>query len=192
MILSILICSLNNRAGMLATLLGELERQVKENNAEDKVEILVELDNGELPTGTKRNMGLQKAVGKYICWHDDDDWPYPCYVSEILKGAESDADCMAINGIYTQDGGAAIKWKLSKDYPNETVDELGQQIFIRKCNHIAPVKRELALLVGFHPISNGEDKQYSEDLNPLLRTEVVIEPPLYHYRYTNGYKEYLK
>jgi hypothetical protein len=67
----------------------------------------------------------------------------------------------------------------------------GELVFLRRTNHISPVKRELALLAMFPNISNGEDKEYSRRLNPHLRTEEKITQPVYHYKYSTSQKEYV-
>lgn len=188
-VLSILICTLPQRIAMFTQLQFELYAQMLP--FAEKVELLWD-DHPADPTGTKRNRLLERATGKYISFVDDDDMVYPCYVAEIMNASQYDCDCIAINGIYTQDGSGEIKWKLSKDYPNETINELGQQVYLRTMNHIGIVKRGLALMAKFPDIGHGEDKEYSIRLNPWLKTEATIQPPIYHYRYINTPKEYLK
>lgn len=176
MILSILIASLQSRQYQLNLLLEELHRQVGDTA---DIEVLTEIDNREISTGAKRNMLLQRATGKYIIFIDDDDWPEPCYVAELMKAAESDADCFAINGWITTNGHNKINWALSKDYENH-----GTSFYYRKTNHITAVKRELALQAGFPDKSNAEDKAYSDKVAPLCKTEYKIIPPMYHYRFS--------
>ena len=85
MILSILIPSINERAGMLAGLLRKLEEQINLCQAKDKVEIRVSIDNKEKSTGKKRNELLNEALGEWVVFADDDDELADCYVEEILK-----------------------------------------------------------------------------------------------------------
>lgn len=203
--LSILIPVVPNHKNQCAALLLSLMRQLPDilTNKNEKigeclidrytfpeVEIIVALDDKKITTGAKRNLLLSLAVGDYVAFIDADDYVYQCYVLEILKGIETGCDIMATNGIMTTDGMGELKWKLSKNYPNQTIYENGKQIYIRKANHLSPVKRELALKAGFSDVSNGEDKYYSERLNPYLNKEHVIDPCLYHYRYISTNKEY--
>lgn len=183
MTLSILICSLQSRASQLELLINEL---LKQRNGNELVEILTNIDNKEKSTGLKRQELLEQATGKYIIFIDDDDWPEPCYISELLKAAESDADCFAMNGYITTNGGNRINWALSKDYTNH-----GTSFYYRKTNHITGVKREIALKVGFPDKSNAEDKWYSDLVAPLCKTEYKILPCMYHYRFSTHNKEYL-
>lgn len=194
MILSILICSIHSRHEMLEALIKELLYQ-RMDNAD--VEILTNIDDGikqcssAKSTGLKRQELLQQATGKYIIFIDDDDWIEPCYISELLKAAESDADCFAMNGWITTNGTNRIEWRLSKNYINKTITENGhKQVYLRRTNHITGVKREIALQAGFPDKSNAEDKAYSDKVAPLCKTEYQIKPLMYHYRFQNFNKEY--
>ena len=177
---SILICTLEQRSEMLNTLLIELSKQISETGALDKVEILTESDRGQITTGEKRNKLLQRATGNYIAFVDDDDWIYPYYISEILKGIESGPDCLAINGIMTTNGGPPERWEISikNDY------ELRAGIYYRFPNHLTPMKREIALREYFPALKIFEDYEWALKLRKqgYLINEVTIEQPLYHYR----------
>src|ERR1700748_2713921 len=110
MILSILIPSTIDRHNLLSKLLDELYKQINENDAHDRVEILTLIDNKEKPTGTKRNELYELAKGEWSVSIDSDDWVYPYYVKEILIASESNYDCFGINGIMTVNGGNEKKW----------------------------------------------------------------------------------
>ena len=81
--LSILICSLYERAGMLSGLLRELHKQIDECNAGEEVEVLTLIDNRERSTGSKRNELYGKAIESYSVSVDDDDKIPPYYISEL-------------------------------------------------------------------------------------------------------------
>lgn len=187
MILSILICSLHSRALLLKELLSHLNKQIKDKKT---VEVLVNLDNKERSTGKKRNELVQLAKGKYVVFIDDDDWVADNYIKLMIDACESGCDCVAINGIITTDGENEIKWRLSKDNDNVTIQEHGKPVYLRKTNHITAIKREHALKVKFPDKSNGEDKFFSDEVNKFLKTETVIYNPIYHYRFTTKNKEY--
>ena len=187
MILSILICSLESRKPQYDLLITELLRQRASN---PEVQILSYIDNKQFSTGYKRLALINEAKGKYIIFIDDDDWIEPYYIEELLKAAESDADCFAINGWMTTNGGQRIDWRLSKDNPNKTIYENGKPVYLRTTNHITAVKREIALKGGFPDKSNAEDAEYSRSIHKYLKTEYVIEKPLYHYRFSTFQKEY--
>ena len=185
MILSILIPSLKKRNTLLTCLVVNLMQQIYTLEALGEVEVLVDVDNKERTTGMKRNALLNRATGKYIVFIDDDDEVPIHYIEEILKAAACNADCMAINGLITEQRGAGTidtQWFLSKDNDNITIKRNEKNVYLRRTNHLAPVKRRLALLAGFPDKSNAEDKWYSDRLNEHLKTEVVIERHMYHYK----------
>ena len=175
--LSILIPTLNTRKGLLDNLLTNLKAQLVELNTK-QVEILTYPDNGELPTGTKRNQLLKRAKGKYVVFVDDDDIIPGYYIEEILKGAISDCDSMAINGIMPTN--RVYTWDIRQGNP---YSQIGNH-FLRYPNHITPIKRKHAIKIKFPEITIGEDFQWATDLKDagLLQTEYIIEKPMYIYK----------
>lgn len=147
----------------------------------DNVEILADESMG-YNIGTKRNGLLARAKGDYIIFADDDDEVSPNYISLILKAIETNPDSVAINGTITINGGPERQWFISKKNKGWWEQD---NIYYRCPNHISPVRRELALKVGFPEIAFGEDYQYSMALLPLLNTETIIEEPIYKYIYVN-------
>jgi hypothetical protein len=185
-ILSILICSLYKRAGMLAVLLGNLYDQIEKLGAEDKVEVLVEVDNGEMTTGAKRNILMDQANGIYAVYIDDDDSVPSYYVDEILKAAELDCDAMSINGVISTDGQDEKQWFISKDNPYcASRDANGKEIFLRHQNHISPIKTSISSKFKFMDVFFGEDFEWSTRIknSGLIRTEAKIERPMYFYKF---------
>lgn len=185
--LSILICHVPvpQREELFRELLAVIQPQMPGH----PVELRVNADTG-ITTGAKRNDLLQRSQGGYVIFVDDDDIVPGYYVSEMLAGIESGADCMAINGIMTTDGRNETAWRISKDYENKTIQENGKPVMLRKTNHITAVRREIALKAGFPNKSNAEDKYYSDRVAPLCKTEFKIEKPMYWYRYSTKNKLY--
>jgi glycosyltransferase involved in cell wall biosynthesis len=152
------------------------------------VEIIVAMDDREIPTGTKRNILLEHAKGKYVIGLDDDDKPAPFYVEEILKGAETDCDCMAIEGYMTTNSVQPQKWYISKDYPYCTrQDESGNDEFYRFPNHITPIRASIAKQFKFEDLYRFEDYKWALSIHEsgLIKTEYKIErAPMYHYDFS--------
>jgi len=176
--LSILICSLNKRAELLAKLRDCLETQKN-----DAIEILINRDSGIKTIGRKRNELLQQAQGEYIAFIDDDDLVSEDYVSKILNAIEHNPDCCGIEGIVTFNGQNPKKFIQSLKY-NRWFEE--DNIYYRCPNHLSPIKRELALKVGFEDISFQEDRVYSARIYPLLKSEHYIEGAIYFYKFVKG------
>jgi len=170
--LSILICSLKKRHKALSKLLDNLQEQCTE-----EIEILVDTDQGQITTGAKRNKLLQNAVGNYIAFVDDDDMVSDDYVSKILQAIQEDSDCCSLQGLMTNKRGV-FKFIHSLEYKSWFKNG---DMYYRYPNHLNPVKRELALKIGFPNISKGEDRYYSDHLYPLLKTEAKITGTIYYY-----------
>jgi hypothetical protein len=175
--LSVLILTLKSRADFLDRLLSVLSPQCENQ----PVEVLIESDDGEQCIGEKRNLVLARAVGEYIAYIDDDDLIADDYVSSILKGIESGADCVGFKASLTKDGRPIGEqfWRWENDrFRKEEVSD-AWTIWHRKPTHQCAVKRELALRVGFPPQNLLEDVDYIERLYPLLRSGAFIDKHLY-------------
>lgn len=205
MLLSILICSINGREEMLSNLVSFLDKQgggftglySKQINGcsvgiltYPEHEIIFAIDDRKISTGSKRQLLLEAAKGGVIGFIDEDDEVPEYYLEEALNAANSGMDCASMYGRMTTDGHSEIGWFLAKDNANVTIKKGKDNFYLRTTNHLSFVRRELALLAGFKDISNGEDKAYSEALNPYLKTEYAITRPMYHYKYLSTNKSY--
>lgn len=182
--LSICICTVPSRRAQLDRLLDHLYRQ-----ASREVEILV--DSGEGEIGAKRQRLLERALGHYVAFVDDDDWVSHDYVRRIVDAicaSDYQADCVALWGAMTANGERPAKFHHSIEHDGWYTDNRG--VYCRTPNHLNPVRRELALKVGFPSKSHGEDHEYARRLKSLLKTEVrasapykaaVVDAPLYYY-----------
>jgi cellulose synthase/poly-beta-1,6-N-acetylglucosamine synthase-like glycosyltransferase len=206
-VLSILICSLEERKKILSQLLQNLFSQCPQLTAQegiDKasyyigttkmeeyyfegVEVIVATDNREIKTGQKRNLLMLQAKGKYVIYSDDDDILPDYYVEELLKAAESDADCFGMTGIMTTNGVDEKKWIICLGCPYTAErDENGKEFYKRFPNHITGIKREIANKFPFPEVTVGEDYQFASAMRnaDALKTEYKIERhPMYIYDY---------
>lgn len=178
MILSILIPSLHKRRGLLMRLLDSIPKH-------PDVEILTDIDNGEVTTGKKRNNLIKRAKGEYVVFVDDDDELSPEYIPEILKAAQQKPDCIVFSGWMTTDGVNRKDFHLSIHHPYTAVTRNGKEEYLRYPNHITPIKREIALQVDFPNKKIGEDYAWATQIHEskLLKTEVKIHKYLYHYKF---------
>lgn len=182
MILSILICTTIDRRQLFERLYNELLRQSEDLGL--PVEVLYEEDRKEMSVGKKRQKLLLRAKGDYIVYFDSDDFPYSFYVSEFLKALESKPDCVGFEINMTTNGTKPQVCCHSLRYPawKERVDGYD---YVRNVTHFNPVRRELALKVGFADMRHGEDRKYSDAVTKLCKTEVFIQKRMFHYRYSN-------
>lgn len=181
--LSILICSLNGRAKYLERLKKILGLQIFKYINE--VEVLVSCDNGERSIGAKRDALIRKATGEYVAFIDDDDTVSGDYIEKILQAIETKPDVVGMcllmytDGVNPQLSTHSLKYTTWWDEPDPA--KPGNKRYYRNPNHLNPVKREHAIKAGFPDISMCEDRRYSADILPFLKTEVYIESPIYNY-----------
>jgi glycosyltransferase involved in cell wall biosynthesis len=171
--LSILICSLEKRKHSLQNLLDTLDRQKT-----DDVEIIIDVDNGAVTVGEKRQRLLEKATGDYVAYIDDDDMVEDDYVELILEALKDNPDCCSIRGLWMirkKKTNYKIIW--GKDY---NWKKSGDTYYIGT-NHITPVKREIALKAGFTKRDRGEDLIYGDKVRKFIETENKIDKLLYYY-----------
>ncbi len=179
MLLSILICSTRARSGYLNRLLEHLRAQV--GRFQRQVELCVAVDDGEQTIGEKRQALLERAVGHYVAFVDDDDWVSHDYVELVRSAVRScEVDCASLRGIMTTNGERPEYFHHSLDYDSWFTDKT-TGLHCRTPNHLNAVRRELALKAGFPSKSFGEDHSYSKALYPLLKTEAKIDSLLYYY-----------
>lgn len=178
--LSILICSLTNRTDFLKRLMDCLELQ-----RTPEVEILISTDDGTMSIGAKRNNLIEQSSGLYIAFIDDDDMVSINYIDLILKAIQTNPDVVGMHLLMTQDGENEERTYHSLKYRTwyNEADPVrpGKLRYFRNPNHLNPVKRELAIQIKFPLIDYGEDRVYSTNLLPLLKTEVYIKQPIYYY-----------
>lgn len=161
---------------MFEKLYAELNRQKT-----DEVEVLFEEDNKQISVGAKRQKLLRRAKGDYIVFFDSDDWPSMFYVDDILKALLFEPDCvgfeinMTTNGVKPQVCCHSLRYPVWK----ENVDGYD---YVRNVTHFNPVRRKLALKVGFPDLRYGEDKWYSDRVTKLCKHEVFIAKRMFHYR----------
>lgn len=176
-LLSILIPSLEKRAGRLAALLRSIEKQMT-----PEVEIIVSMDGGQKTIGQKRNEMTAAAKGLYVASIDDDDRISPQYISLLLKGIATNPDCCSLVGTYTINGRYPKIFKHSIEY-NGWYEK--NNILYRFPNHLNAIRASIAKQMIYPDVRHGEDKSFSEQLQKsgLLKKEYKIEPIIYIYDY---------
>lgn len=176
MILSILIAHLPARKNLLDKLLFELRSQISAGRYE--VEILVDPNEGTV--GAKRQRLIEQAQGDYVCFVDDDDTVSHDYISSIAQYL-GEYDAIGFQGDITTNGRGLKIFTISKDHAYE--EKKG--IYYRFNNHLSPVRRSIALQIGYKDMGHGEDYDYAVRLKEsgLVKTEKYIYKLLYHYKY---------
>lgn len=179
-LLSILVCTIPSRAGYLARLLSGLAPQIAPG-----AELLIASDAGEVSIGAKRQRLLEQARGEFVVFIDDDDTVADNYVARLLGAirAHPDVDCVTFRSQRYCDGAyeAECIYSLANRTNDGCEERDGVRTYIRFPYHVTPVRRELALQVGFEELDHREDTDFAERLRPRLRSEVHLDDPLYTY-----------
>lgn len=188
MILSILICSLEERTVQLTSLIRSIRGQITACGAENDVEVITQIDNRKVTTGHKRNMLLALAEGKYCVFVDDDDELSPYYLEEILHAAKQDADCITFNGYMTTNGNNKMPFDIALGNPYKLHVKDMKPVYLRFPNHICPIKHDIAIQVPFENKTFGEDYSWANEIRNrgLLKTEVKINKELYWYKFVTN------
>lgn len=179
--LSVLICTIPRRDQLLKNLKSSL---VQQTNGYD-VEILSDNQGGTI--GAKRQRLLEASTGDYVCFIDDDDDINPQYI-KLIFALLGTCDVIGFEGEITTNGRNKKRFTISKEHPYEEKNG----IYYRYNNHLSPIRREIALMIGYKDISFGEDFDYAMRLKEsgLIKTEAYIYTPMYFYRYNTYKKSY--
>lgn len=180
--LSILIPTLAKREKSLLRLCAVLEGQILYNGLNDRIEIVIMCDNGEMPVGTKRNKLLEKSRGEYVCFIDDDDMVSADYIKLLYDNLASYPDCLSLKGIITTNGKNPRLFVHSLCY-KKLFESNG--VYYRPPNHLNPIRRDIAIRFTFPSRYVGEDSDWCLQISNsgLLQHEVEITTPYYFYLY---------
>ena len=186
MILSILIPTVVGREAKLQKLLNILNAQQDEENPGEAndIEVLVDKDNKEVSIGAKRQRLLENSKGEYVVFIDDDDEVSHDYIREICKAIQSKPDAVGFKIECTFNGTGKCMASASSRYSDWSEDVDGFK-YVRSIYHKTPLKREIALKVGFEDRRFGEDYVYSMGVMKHIKSENYINKVLYFYKYND-------
>lgn len=182
-LLSILIPTLPGRNESFARLMQHLNEQIRNNKAENVVEILFDpAPRGVKSIGEKRQGLMERARGEYFVFIDDDDWISADYIFEILKGCKSGVDCIGITGWYYVDGAYQKPFIHNISYTEYSEDE---KAYYRPPNHLNPIKREIGHKFQFKNKNHGEDTDWAMEIckSEVLKSCYNIETVMYFYKF---------
>jgi glycosyltransferase involved in cell wall biosynthesis len=180
--LSILVLTLRSRKKLFERLRRRLDPQLARYR--DEVELLVERDNGEASSGTKRNRLLAKAQGRYFTFVDDDDMISEDYVESLLTAMDNYPDVHVITFkvriINEQTGKSKIQC-FSTRFEDFGRSQSYEQM---TANHLCAWRRDIGTRLQF-PTALGylDDVFWYKPLiaSQLAQTEVILNKILYEY-----------
>ena len=180
--LAILIASLPDRKELLDRLLKELTQQAGDLMGKE-ITIIVDAAPRPTTTGAKRNTLMDQAMvegAQYIAFFDDDDMPGPTYISKMLEGIATGADCCSLVGQIYWNGKPGKPFLHSIKYQDWWEDE---NFYYRCPNHLNCIKLDLVKDIKFPDQVFGEDGQWSMKIKEagVLKTEFEITDVIYKY-----------
>jgi SAM-dependent methyltransferase len=174
--LSILIPTLYDRAEKFSQLMMILGKQLT-----GEVELLTNIDDRTKTVGRKRQELLERSSGEYVVFVDDDDVIADDYVGSILTVLASKPDTVGFKAkIESLKNGKVCDVYYSIKYQYNTPEVNGA--LYRGTAHLTPIRRDIALRIGYKDISVNEDYLFSEQAVKLCKTEVLIDKFLYFYK----------
>lgn len=191
-LLTVCIASLHSRTLQLAECLTSLRPG---RALATKVEILVSMDQGQTPLGTKRNRQVHEASGEFICHVDDDDIVNPGYFYKILNAIEEypTADAILVRGRRTEAGGGPpveFDYRLGGiEAEWTTIEGSTIPLIWRSPGHVCPIRAELIKSTPFDDVPTDEDIVWAQRLAPKLKSAARAGKPgeiLYEYRWISS------
>lgn len=172
---SILILTMAGREELLGRLLDCLAPQVEKH---PDIEVMVKKSVKGLEVGEMRQQMLEKALGEYVCFVDDDDMVSPRYVETIYPLLDG-VDYIGFPVNTYRDGSFYCAAYHSLKHKNWMSDKLYAQ---RDISHLNPMRRELALQAKMEG-GYGEDGRWSVRIRELgiVKTEHYIPEVMYLY-----------
>lgn len=185
--LSILICTIPERAEKFAILHEHMKEQIRHYGLQKEVEVLNDQrPRKELSVGAKRQSLLERAKGDFVVFIDDDDMVPFEYSKRITDAISADIDCIGFKIMCygTDPKGKPELAAASNKYP-AWADNVDGYRYVRMIYHKTPHRREHALAIGYRDMRFAEDADYSKRLKDsgLLVNEVFIPEVMYEYRF---------
>jgi hypothetical protein len=179
--LSVLICTIPSRNKLFVKLLNRLTLLKQSTNL--SIQILYD-STLTISIGQKRNLLLDRALGTYCCFIDDDDDVTDDYF-KVIENSGLTYDCISLNGMRYKDGKEDRLFYHSLKYTDWFNDEA---VYYRNPNHLNPMKTEIAKQIRFPLKNSGEDRDFSKNLleSGLLKTEYTHDKLQYLYFYDSN------
>jgi len=174
----------NQRQRELKRLISFL-KEITPYRYKNRIEILIESDDGQNTVGAKRNNVLQKAKGKYISFIDDDDMISKSYITKIAEKLETDMyDGISFLGMMYYNKSPCLIFSHANRNTGHYKSDDGT-VQYRTLNHLNPVRTNFAKQIKFSEKNHGEDMDYCVMLynSKLISTEYCFEEIMYHYFY---------
>lgn len=180
--LSILIPALAARRFRFFPLIDDLQAQAR---AAGDVEVLVLEDEGETPSGAKRNQLIATSRGHYFAQVDDDDFVAPDYVETIRDACDGRVEVVSFDLLRIDVERGNMR---THSFSIHNLDKVARSRghWQMTANHLCAWRRDVGTKVAFPPaIGYADDCFWYKPLieSGLVRTETHLNRILYFYLY---------
>ena len=160
---------------MLGRLLDCLAPQVEKFPL---VEVFTHISTRARSVADQRQEMIEKAIGEYVCFIDDDDLVSPKYVETIYPLLDG-VDYIGFPVKVFRDGNPYSVAYHSLEHKNWVSYEY---VSFRDISHLNPIRRELALQAKFEG-GYGEDHRWAMQLRSkgIVKTEHYVPEQMYYY-----------
>jgi len=183
---SVLIATITGREESLRKLCTSIREKVDRLRPNMRVEICLAHNNREMSIGSKRQLLLDRAKGKYLSFIDDDDEITDAYIEDLWNCMEGKHHVMRLRGQMQQ-------YTFMHSTANKISDKMATitdpPVFIRPPNHLNPMLSDIAKFIPFKNATYGEDLDWTLQLlrTGFLRNEYRSDPDTrIHYIYNLG------
>lgn len=195
MVLSILIPSIPERREQLVRLTNELYKQCLSlqtaHPSLGSVEILVDdsikFTEGGLSIGGKRDLLVQHAGGKYLCFIDDDDTVTPNYIETLVRLCNEGQHIITFRTLIKNDHYWGIIDMNLETLTNTEVSPHGT--INRTPWHICPVLSEIAKNEAFTDLNHNEDWTWMERVLSNVHSQYHSDMILTQYNHSEAGSE---
>ena len=184
--LSILIPTVPVRKLLLDNLLSILNKQIKDNNLENRVEVIVFEDNFEHSVGEKRNVLYERSKGKYVLILDDDDMisdDFCIDICNVIEKHDVDQICFIQQQLEPKTKKIYSVAKFSKEY-KDIFMVLSKNFKIRGTTFHKSFDCDFILYFKNKPILKLYKKKFTHSLFLSLFIK-LFKKPYYNFAYTS-------
>ena len=186
-VLSICIPTIFGREAQFNKLKNKLTDQLESQGIWNEIEIIHECDDRTMSIGDKRQKLLERTYGDFVVYIDDDDDVPGDYCIALWRAIKdnTDIDCIGFLQDCVFDGWLHKSACLSNEYPG-WAENVGAFQLVRTPFFPTPIKRDIAIQIGYRDMRYGEDHDFSKRLKEsgLIKKEHFINKVMYIYQYT--------
>ena len=182
--LSIVTLTMPDRQKRFKTLKAVIDKQIKYMRevhlSLGSIEHVVVAEQTKKTIGYRRNLGLNRAKGKYIAFIDDDDMISLEYVESLVRKTYEDKDAVLFDYLLFNQG---MVTDLQADLNAKHNPSLSSDSYVNNTGvwHTSAIRADIAKQGEFTDGNWNEDINYLEVVRPLIKNVTCVNKFLYFY-----------